>query len=264
MQKEKSDCPTDVWLSAKICLPDGQRGFAVGKLVEEKDRTISLVLTLDQSFVGSRQDQSLGISKWNSLLLSSQDNLSNLVKGTAILLAPPRLFGAKFWIARVGEPIKMTGNNPNSAEFNTVTYSLLELKRLKNFLEARSAQRIIFRTPVLLVDPKTYTVTHFHTHDLSQNGLSIAIDPGTPPEVDFQVNENYLLQLQIHEGLSMPALNYRCVHMREDILTGAKLIGFALNDRKAKDPDVEYNLTLLTWADSPEQIEEENDIGGGD
>ncbi len=252
MQKEKSDCPTQIWLSAKICLPDGQRGFAVGKLVEESDRTMSLVLSLDQSFLGSRQDQMLGTSRWNSILLSSTNNLASLPKGTAILLAPPKLFGAKFWIARIGEANKLTGNGLNNIENNSVTYNLLELKRLKNFLEARSAPRILFRTPVLLVDPRTYSVTQYHTHDISLNGLSIAIDASSPME-DFEVSENYLLQLQIHEGMTMPPLNYRCVHMREDILTGAKLIGFTLNDRKAKDPEVEYNLTLLTWSGSEEE-----------
>ncbi len=268
MQREKSDCPTEVWLSAKICLPDGQRGFAVGKLVEQKDRTIDLVLTLDQSFLANKAEQIPNVSKLNNLLLSSQQNLSALPKGTAILLAPPKLFGAKFWIARVGEPVGLTKNHNEDIISNSVTYNLLELKRLKNFLEARSAPRTVFRTPVLLVDPKTYTVTHFHTHDISHNGLSIALDAEADIDTIFEVNENYLLQLQIHEGFSMPPLNYRCIHMREDILTGARLIGFALNDRKAKDPDVEYNLTLLTWSDAPESSEaveeSEHDLGGGD
>ena len=123
-------------------------------------------------------------------------------------------------------------------------------------MEARASQRVVFRTSVLLVDPKTYTVSQFYTHDISHNGLSLALDPEA--EANFEVNENYLFQLQFHESFNMPALNYRCVHIREDILTGAKLIGFALNDRKAKDPDVEYNLTLLTWSDSPEHETEEN------
>ena len=237
MQKEKSDCPTEIWLSAKICLPDGKRGFAVGKLIEENDRTINLLLSLYQSFIGSRQEQLLAVSKWNSLLVSSQENLAALPKGTAILLAPPRLFGVKFWIARIGESQALAQN-----ENTEITYKLLELKRLKNFLEARASQRVVFRTSVLLVDPKTYTVSQFYTQ----------------AEANFEVNENYLFQLQFHESFNMPALNYRCVHIREDILTGAKLIGFALNDRKAKDPDVEYNLTLLTWSDSPEHETEEN------
>jgi len=56
----------------------------------------------------------------------------------------------------------------------------------------------------------------------------------------------------------MPPLNYRCVHSREDILTGAKVIGFILEDRKSKDPEVEYNLTLLTWSDSIQEESEEN------
>jgi PilZ domain len=249
MQKEKSDCPTEVWLSAKICLPDGKRGFAVGKLIEERDRTINLLLSLDQTLIGSKQEQILGVSKWNSFLLSSQENLANLPKGTAILLAPPRLFGAKFWIARIGEAIN-SGKDENNA--TSITYSLLELKRLKNFLEARTTPRIVFRTPVLLVDPKTYTVTQFYTHDISHNGLSLSIEPASNIEENFELNENYLFQLQLHESLTMPALNYKCVHVREDILTGAKLIGFALNDRKAKDPDVEYNLTLLAWSDISE------------
>lgn len=242
MQKEKSDCPTEIWLSAKICLPDGKRGFAVGKLIEESDRTINLLLTLDQNLIGN---QVLGVSKWNSTLSTSQENLANLPKGTAILLAPPRLFGVKFWIARIGEPQSLRKDDSSQ-----IIYKLLELKKLKNFLEARSSQRIIFRTSALLVDPKTYTVTQFYTHDISHNGLSLIVDQENEEENAFEVNENYLFQLQLHEGLNMPALNYRCVHIREDILTGTKLIGFALNDRKAKDPDVEYNLTLLTWSDS--------------
>lgn len=253
MQKEKkSDCPIEIWMNAKICLPEGDRGFAVAKLSEENDKSLSLTLTLDQSLLGSKDTESLDTIKWNSILLNSQDNLHKLPKGTAILLAPPKIFGVKFWIARVNEPIKATGNAKENIEKNSVSYSLYELKRLKNFLEARSCPRIAFRTPVLFVNPLTYTVTQFFTHDISQNGLSIALDASYTEKNPFINNENYLLQLKLHEGITMPALNYRCVHIREDILTGAKLIGFSLEDPKAKDPEVEYNLTLLTWNDSLE------------
>jgi hypothetical protein len=252
MQKEKkTDCPVDLWMSAKICLPDGKRGFAVGKIVEEADRSMSLVLTLDQTFIG-HSETAKDINKWNSIVSSSHENLLNLPKGTAILLAPPKVFGAKFWIARVDEPNKLIGFE--SKEENCVSYSLHELRQLKNFLEARSAQRVMFRTPVLLVDPATYTVTQFFTRDISQNGLSISIDAGVPLDVHFEAGKGYLMQLKIHEGMTMPAMNYKCVHVREDILTGAKIIGFSLDDHKAKDPEVEYNLTLLTWSDSsPEE-----------
>ncbi|MDX1920872.1 MAG: PilZ domain-containing protein [Candidatus Caenarcaniphilales bacterium] len=253
MQKEKkSECPIDVWMNAKVCLPDGDRGFAVARLTEEKDRSLSLTLTLDQSLLGNKDSQSLDTVKWNSILLNSQDNLHNLPKGTAILLAPPKIFGVKFWIARVNEPIKATGNAKENIEKNSVSYSLYELKRLKNFLEARTCPRIAFRTPVLYVEPQTFTVTQFFTHDVSQGGLSIAIDASYQEKIPFKNNENYLLQLKLHEGITMPALNYRCIHIREDVLTGAKLIGFSLEDHKANDPEVEYNLTLLTWADTPE------------
>ncbi|MDJ0625379.1 MAG: PilZ domain-containing protein [Candidatus Caenarcaniphilales bacterium] len=254
MQKEKkSECPLDTWMNAKICLPEGNRGFAVGKIVQESDRSNSLVLSLDPSFLGDKSDLVEGAVKWNSSMLSSQSNLSSLPKGTAVLLAPPKIFGVKFWIVRIDQLNKVIGNSKENISQNAVSYSLHELKKLKNFLEARSSQRVAFRTPVLFVDPKNYTVTQYYTHDISQSGLSIAIDIGSSQEESFETGENYLLQLKLHEGITMPALNYKCIHKREDILTGAKLVGFQLNDRKAKDPDVEYNLTLLTWSDDKEE-----------
>lgn len=253
MQKEKkSDCPVDTWMNAKICLPDGERGFAVGKIVQESDRSHSLVLTLDPSFLGEKSEMAEGVAKWNSAMLASQGNLSNLPKGTAVLLSPPNVFGVKFWIARINQMNKVIGNSKENIDQNAVSFSLHDLKKLKNFLEARSAQRVAFRTPVLYVDPQTYTVTQYHTHDVSKTGLSIAIDLGSNQDENFDIGESYLLQLKLHEGITMPALNYKCVHKREDILTSAKLVGFELNDRKAKDPEVEYNLTLLTWSDSME------------
>lgn len=256
MQKEKkSECPVDVWMSAKICLPDGKRGFAVAKVVEEADRSHSLLLTLDQSFLTGESDSAQDTTAFSAFLSTSLDNLANLPKGTAILLAPPKIFGVKFWIARIGNLNSVTGND--EPEKNSVNYHLHELKRLKNFLEARSAQRVLFRTPVLLVDTKSYTVTQYFTRDISASGLSISLDPNSKEENDFEVKQNYLLQLKLHEGMTMPALNYECVHKREDILTGAKIFGFALNDRKAKDPDVEYNLTFLTWSDPPDELGDE-------
>jgi hypothetical protein len=259
MQKEKkTDCPQNIWMSAKICLPDGKRGFAVGKIIEKPDQSLNLVLTLDQSFLGSSSDVGRDINKWNSVLLSSQENLLSLPRGTAILLAPPKIFGVRFWIARVGETMEVTAYG--KPEDNTIAYDLIELKRLKNFLEARSAPRVVFRTPILLVDTKTYKLTQFFTRDISQTGLSLAVDIASPDNIDFQVNDCYLLQLKIHEGMTMPPLNYRCIHIREDILTGAKIIGLILEDRKSKDPEVEYNLTLLTWSDSLDELEaEKND-----
>jgi len=258
MQKEKkSECPVDVWMSAKICLPDGKRGFAFGKVVQEIDGSLSLFLTLDQSFLPENNDLKRNSAKWTSLLTTSLSNLSNLPKGSAILLTPPQVFGAKFWIARVAGLSSMVGHGKNP-ENNSVNYSLSELKRLKNFLESRSAARVSFRTSVLLVDTKHYTVTQYHTRDISSSGLSISIEPGSQIEDKFEVQENYLLQIRLHEGMLMPALNYKCIHKGEDILTGAKIIGFVLNDKKAKDPDVEYNLTLLTWTDPPEEKKEED------
>jgi hypothetical protein len=252
MQKEKkSECPLDTWMNAKICLPEGERGFAICKVQEESNKSLSLSLSIDQSLIGSVEASELNSHKWNSIILNSQNNLHNLVKGTAILLAPPKTFGAKFWIARINEPIKVIGKSREKLHENTIVYSLQELKRLKNFLEARSAQRISFRTPVLLVEPTSFSVTQYFTHDISQTGLSITLDAGYEEKTPFKVNENYLFQLKLHEALTVPALNYRCVHIREDILTGAKIVGFALDDRKANDPEVEYNLTLLTWSDSP-------------
>ena len=252
MQTEKSNCPTDIWLSTKICLPDGKRGFAIGKLVETEDRSLNLHLTLDQTLLGSSQEKLLGISKWNSILASFNENLGGLPKGTAILLSPPVLFGVKFWIARIGQII--SSPLPNQESNFPIVYNLLELKKLHNFLEARSAQRVSFCTSAFLIDPKNYALTKYYTHDISAGGLSLSID--SDQENVFEINENYLLQIQLHESLNITALNYRCVHIREDILTGAKIVGLALNDRKAKDPEVEYNLTLLTWQDT-KQLQED-------
>ena len=257
MQKEKkSDCPVDVWLSAKICFPDGQRGFAIGKLIEEVDRSVSLILTLDQNLLSGAKEAEAkdilgGLSALNSVFATPNKNLANLPRGSAVLLAPPRLFGVKFWIARLGEPTGLTGSTgKKDTKEASITYELLELKKLKNFLEARSCPRVVFHTPILLINQKSYSATQFFSYDISQKGVSIALDKDSSPEANFEINENYLLQIQIHEGMKMPPLNYKCVHIREDIITGTKIVGFSLNDRKANDPDVEYNLTLLSWSDS--------------
>ncbi|HEY9886704.1 MAG TPA: PilZ domain-containing protein [Vampirovibrionales bacterium] len=246
MQKEKrSNCPVEVWMNAKICLPEGDRGFAIAKLVEDENNEQSLFLALDPSLISGQENYTLETEKLNSSLLSSQQNLLNLPKGTAILLAPPKIFGNKFWIARISETDKIIGSGHSKLEENIVSYSLYELKRLKNFLEARSDQRTVFRTEILEIEPNAYRVKHFYTYDVSKNGVSISLEQGSKEY--FEIGKEYLLQLRLHEGMDMPALNYRCVHIREDIISKSKIIGFELDDEKSSNPDVLYNLTLLSW-----------------
>ncbi len=240
MQREsKIDCPVDVWMSGKICLQDNRRGFAVVKLVDLQGQ-YGIYLTMDPAFICSKDEDLARLTKLSNM---AHKNLNNLPKGTAILLCPPRAYGSKFWIARVE---KVSSGDPSS---NTVVYELSELKRLKNFLESRNAQRTVFRTAVFLVDEKTYGLTEFNSNDISASGISLVIEPDR--KNPFVIGESYLLQTQIHEGLTLPALNYRCVHSREDILSGSKVMGFSLQDKKADDPEVSYNLTLLTWQDIP-------------
>ncbi|MDX1918299.1 MAG: PilZ domain-containing protein [Candidatus Caenarcaniphilales bacterium] len=255
MQKEtKLEYPVGIWLNAKICLPENRRGYALAKINRDVRNKFNLLLTLDKNLLTGGEDLPRDIAnhdleKWHYLISSAQENLLKLPSGTAILLAPPRRYGNKFWIARVSEPLNVNQGDDLS-KVETVIYELSELKRLKNFLESRSDVRVTCRTPVWLVDPQTFLVTQYHTHDVSAGGLSLIIEPGSLEDEFFAIGEKYLLQLQIHEGLSLPPLNYICIHRREDIVTGAKLIGFQLVDPKGSDPEIEYNLTLLTWADT--------------
>ncbi len=244
---KKIDCPLEVWLNAKICLPQKKRGLAIGKLSKENN-DYSLLLSCDRALLGDIPDQKNNLLfsfNFKNHLQTAIDNLANLYTGTIIMLAPPKIYGEKFWIARINKLLK----NSCPGSENTVIYSLLNISRLENFLESRASERVNFRTAVFLIDTENLVSKEYFTYDISTNGLSLIIEKDNPNQNCFEENKDYLLQIQLHESNNaLPPLRYTCIHIRNDVITNSRIIGFKIADPKAQDPKIKDNLGFLTWS----------------
>jgi|GEM_PF-2633346 len=244
MQKQRIDCPFDVWLNAKICLKDRRRGFAVAKLIKSSEEgELNLLLSCDKNLLSNNPNALFSFDSDSQDFQEANDNLSQLPPGTVVMLSPARIFGYKFWVARLSKMLDTTVQPDKS-----VLYDLHRIERLDNFMEARSEARVSFSTPVFLIDPESYTSIQHTTYDISPNGLGLIIEPQNHGQTNFKKGKDYYLQLKLPESSTLPPLKYKCIHSREDAITGAEIIGFRLIDPKADDPQIQHNLAFLTWS----------------
>jgi hypothetical protein len=231
--------PVGMWMNAKICLPNDDRGFAIGKLVVDEDAEMMLMLTMDESLVQTVQGEA-----WQEMHMNAIESLANIPSESTILLAPPQSMGKRFWTARVLERV----GREDEGDYGFFLYRLRQIRQLRNFLEGRQSNRVMFRTPVYLLEGPDGHKRSYFTRDISPRGLALVVEAGSQ-EDEFEIDNCYLLQLKIHESIDLPALNYRCMHKRDDLVTGSRIVGFSLEDSRAHDPQVEHTLTLLTWED---------------
>lgn len=247
-QNTNIQCPFDIWLSAKVCLPSYKRGLAFAKLTQNiVDNQYNLSLTCDRSlFEGfiRRQSPMVSRSTMQHLLDQSMEHMSRLEAGTIITLLVPSPQGQTFWIARIRKLITSHINDLDSI----VIYEIDKLERVVNFLESRADIRVCHSTPVKAIDANDFSrCADLYSYDISTGGISLVQNLQNADSLVFNIGHEYFLQVDIHEGNEMPPLLYKCVNMRQDVISGMIIVGFELIDSKASDPSIRDNFTFVTW-----------------
>ena len=256
-KKASSKCPTQSWLNAKICLPEGKRGIVISQIIDSEKHGLLLQIGPDPVL--------------SSLLQSSlekeraEEKLKNLPRGTFVLMASHKLLGNKFWVVKTDkfvEGISLAeekADHVNQKKINgVVTYTVREFKELKNFIEVRKEDRTTFSVPVRVLDQENNKNNKNNgngtlsrellTYDISQNGLSLFLNKDEAANFEFELRKEYLLELQLHESSEIGALRYLCVQKKEDHITNSYVYGFSLNQEDALNEKVQYNLSFLTWS----------------
>jgi len=238
-KKASSRCPARSWLNAKICLPSKKRGIVVSRIIDSHSHGLLVQVSPDPTLNSLVQDS-----------LESQAKLKNLPKGTFILLASHKVLGNKFWVVKTDEFI---GVNLNSRDLSTeqysdvITYTVKELKELKNFMEVRKEERTTFSMPVKVLNPSDFSLQkELFTYDISQNGLSLFLNK--QQRFEFELKKEYLIELCLHEASEIKPLRYTCVQKKEDHVTSSYIYGFSLNKEDSLDEKVQYSLSFLTWS----------------
>lgn len=246
---QKIDCPLEIWLNAKVCLPDKTRGLAIAKVLEHQGE-LHLILSSDKTtFAGNLSNISPSSRDFiiSSFSRRSIKNLASLNFGTLIVLSPPKIFGNSFWLAYLGEICAY----PFNGDENLILYSLANIEKMQEFSEDRTCERVSFRTKVRVMNsPKNHSAnsvsSEYFSYDISKNGISLVLESEQCP---FEEGNSYLLQLFLHEASGeMPPLLYKCTNTRRDIISGSLLAGFELDPSEREKPQVKENLSFLTWS----------------
>lgn len=240
MQSDTITCPLDIWLNTKIFITEEQKGLAIGKITYNfATDQYNVLLTCDKSLISEKLSQYNVLNFQNNIqneFHNIVENLSSLQNGTVLMFAHPDPNEKTFWLAHTK---KIMHTHLKGME-NLILYEISDIKEVKDFKEARDSNRVTFRTEV------NHQEQSYYSYNLSSTGLSLVVDID---DNTFTLNQEYNLKINLPESDNiMPALTYKCVNCREDLINKVKIMGFQLEPTTELPPEIKANFELLTWA----------------